>query len=127
MGELQDKLALAAAEAEAGEADQTDRPLPANVKVSRPNRARTKVLQVRLTDGELAALEAIAAERGQAASTVAREQLLSMIAMTGSALDVLTQVAAAADRIKELVNQAGPLESNPRPARVSQEQFSSPT
>jgi hypothetical protein len=35
-----DKLAAIAAEAEAAETDQTDRPIPAHVTVGRPNRAR---------------------------------------------------------------------------------------
>lgn len=104
---LEERLALAAAEAEAGEADQSDRPLPANVKVSRPNRARSKVLQVRLSDDEFAAVEAIAAQRGLPASTVAREELLAMIATAGTAMDVGAQLIAAADRIKELVRRVG--------------------
>ena len=108
---LEERLARIGDEAEAAEADQTDRPIPPHVKVSRPNRARSKVLQVRLSDEEFAAVEAIAAERGLPASTVAREQLLAMIATTGAVLDVGAQLVAAADRIKALVSQAGPFSS----------------
>lgn len=36
---LEQRLARIGDEAEAGEEDQTDRPIPAGVKVSRPNRA----------------------------------------------------------------------------------------
>lgn len=71
--------AAAAAEAEAGEADQTDGPIPNQVTVSRPNRARSKVLQVRLNPDEFDAIERIAAGRGLPPSTVAREHLLAMI------------------------------------------------
>ncbi|MGV0607366.1 hypothetical protein [Mycolicibacterium sp. XJ1904] len=49
---LDQKLDRIGAEAEAAEADQTDRPLPPHVKVSRPNQARSKVLQVRLNPEE---------------------------------------------------------------------------
>lgn len=37
---LEEKLALAAEEAEAGEEDQTIRPLPPYVKVTKPNRPK---------------------------------------------------------------------------------------
>lgn len=74
-----DRLAQIGAEAEAAESDQTDRPLPAHVNVTRPGRARSKVLQVRLNSDEFEALETIAAARGLPVSTVAREQLLGLI------------------------------------------------
>ncbi|MHA7661845.1 CopG family transcriptional regulator [Mycolicibacterium sp. HS_4_1] len=57
-------------------------PLPPHVKVSRPNRARAKVLKVWLNPGELDALEAIASERRLPVSTLARAQLLDLIAKT---------------------------------------------
>lgn len=79
MGNLDERLAQLAEEAEAGEADQTMRPLPPHVRVSRPGHARSKVLQVRLNRDELAALEAIAQRRGLPVSTVAREQLLRLL------------------------------------------------
>lgn len=102
-------------EIEAGEADQTDRPTPPHVKVSRPNRARSRVLQVRLTPEEFDAVERIAADRGLPASTVARERLLAMIAEDAATdMDVAAQLTAAADRIKELVGRVrGPFMASP--------------
>lgn len=67
-----------AAEAAAAEDIDDGAPLPAHVKVSRPNRARNKVLQVRLTDEEMSNLEAVAAFQGLPPSTVARDALLRM-------------------------------------------------
>ena len=71
------------AEAEAIAAAETDEddgtPLPDRVTVSRPNRARSKVLQVRLNDDEFEALEAIAARRDLPVSTIAREHLLELV------------------------------------------------
>lgn len=55
-------------------------PLPPHVKVSRPNRARAKVLEVLLNPEELEELEAIAAERDLPVGTVARGELLKYIA-----------------------------------------------
>ena len=75
---LDDRLVRLGAEAEAGEADQTDRPIPPHVKVSRPNQTRSKVLQVRLSPAEFEAIERIAQRRGLPSSTVAREQLLAL-------------------------------------------------
>lgn len=56
-----------------------DAPLPDHVQVSRPNRSRSKVLQVRLNDDEFEAIESIAAARHVPVSTVARDQLISLI------------------------------------------------
>jgi hypothetical protein len=70
---------------EAAEADQTERPLPAHVKVSRPGHARSKVLQVRLNPDEYDALERIADRRELPVSTIARAQLLKLIASERSA------------------------------------------
>lgn len=81
---LDDLLAEVADEAEAGEADQTERPIPEHVKVTRGN-PRSKVLQVRLNPDEMAALEAIADRRELPVSTVAREQLLRLIAADAAA------------------------------------------
>lgn len=77
------------------------------MKVSRPNRARSKVLQVRLNPEEFEAIERIAAARGQPASTVARERLLQMIQEDEriDVGDVAAQLSAAADQIKTLVAQ----------------------
>lgn len=100
---LDDRLAQLGDEAEAGEADQTDRPIPAHVKVTRGN-ARSKVLQVRLNEDEFAAIERIAARRELPASTVAREQLLKLIAAdeTDDPATALAQIQAAAEAIKTL-------------------------
>ncbi|MCV7384305.1 hypothetical protein [Mycolicibacter longobardus] len=63
--ELTDLLNRVAAEAEAT-IDQPDdgQPLPPHVKVSRPNRLRRRVRQVRLNPDELESLERLAARRG---------------------------------------------------------------
>jgi len=60
---LDDRLARIGDQAEAGERDQSDPPIPAHVTVSRSNRARSKVLQVQLNSEELEALEGIAAAK----------------------------------------------------------------
>jgi hypothetical protein len=71
------------AEAEAIAAAETDEDdgasLPDHVKVSRPGRARSRVLQVRLNPDEYEALERIAAVRDLPVSTIARAQLLEMV------------------------------------------------
>lgn len=68
-----------AAEAAAAEEIDDGAPLPAHVKVSRPNRARSKVLQVRLNPDEMESLEMVAYVRNQPVSTVARDALLAFI------------------------------------------------
>ena len=113
---LEDRLAEAAAEAEAGEADQTVRPIPPHVKIKR-GRPRSKVLQVRLNPEELEALERIAARRELPTSTIAREHLLTLITEESSAgADRLQQLIAAATRVKSLANDVredlGPLLSD---------------
>ena len=96
MGTLDDLLA-----AEAAETDQNDRPIPEHVTVSRPNRARSKVLQVRLNPDEFEAIERIAADRGLPPSTVARERLLAMIREElDEPADPATQLVAVADQIR---------------------------
>ncbi|HXS84396.1 MAG TPA: DUF6290 family protein [Mycobacterium sp.] len=80
-----------------------DAPLPKHVKVSRPGRARSKVLQVRLNDAEMEALEAIAEGRGLPVSTVARERLLELIedaASHAGAAGRLGRLLATAERLK---------------------------
>ena len=72
--------------------------------VSRPNQARSKVLQVRLNPEEYAAVERIAAERGLPASTVARDRLLAMIAEHDAPGDLAaqaTELAMLAGRLAE--------------------------
>lgn len=68
----------AAAEAEPDEDDGL--PLPPHVKVSRPGWEHRTVLEVSLNPEELDALEAIAAQRDLPVRTIAREQLLRLIA-----------------------------------------------
>jgi predicted transcriptional regulator len=94
--ELRDLINEEAKAAEAGEADQTIRPLPPHVKVSQPNRARSKVLQVRLNPDELDALERIADRRELPVSTIAREQLLRYITMENAGPNPLRDLIAAA-------------------------------
>jgi hypothetical protein len=96
---LEDRLADIADEAEAGEEDQTVRPIPAHVKVTRGN-VRSKVLQVRLNPDEYAAIERIAERRGLPASTVAREALLKLVADEDTPNQPLVTLVALADRIK---------------------------
>lgn len=79
---LEERLARIGDEAEAGEEDQTERPIPANVTVSRPNkgnRARSKVLQVRLAPTEYEVLEAAAELSGMTVSAFARQELLERV------------------------------------------------
>lgn len=66
-----------AAAAEAGK-DDLDVEIPPYVKTSRGG-PRTRVLQVRLNDDELAALEAMADKRSLPASTVVREMILNVL------------------------------------------------
>jgi Ribbon-helix-helix protein, copG family len=58
--------------------DDLDVEIPGHVTVTRGG-PRTRVLQVRLNDDELAALEALADARGLPASTVVREMILSAV------------------------------------------------
>ncbi len=66
----------AAAEAEAARDEDQDAPLPPHVKVSRPNLARSRVLEVRLNPEEYEALERLAKGRGLPMRTIARALLL---------------------------------------------------
>ncbi|HTH89881.1 hypothetical protein [Mycobacterium sp.] len=113
MGKKLEQALAEQSEIEAAEVDETDRPIPAHVNVSRPNRARSKVLQVRLNPEEFAAIEAIADRRGLPASTVARERLLSLIADEApvSGVDLVNQINQAARHLKELVDRFDPEES----------------
>lgn len=77
--ELRDLINEVAADAEAARGKDEDAPLPAHVTVSRPNRARSRVLQVRLNDDEFEAVERAAERRGLPASTVARDRLLALL------------------------------------------------
>lgn len=99
-------LDLIADEAEAAEAGETDQdtPIPSHVKITRGN-PRSKVLQVRLSPEELEALERIASRRELPVSTIAREQLLTLLGEELDVLDPAAQIAAAADRIKTLAGR----------------------
>lgn len=94
------------AEAEAIAAAETDEddgaPLPDNVSVSRPNRARSRVLQVRLNPEEYEAVERVAAARGLPVSTVARDWVLRSLNQERMSVgDPLAAIGEAADKIKE--------------------------
>jgi hypothetical protein len=79
MSKLEQALAEADEIEAAGGTTDPDAPLPDHIKVTRPGRARSKVLQVRLNPEEMAALEAIAERRNLPVSTVAREQILRLL------------------------------------------------
>lgn len=72
-------------EAAAAEAtkDDLDVKIPPHVKISRGG-PRTRVLQVRLNDDELAALEAMAEKRNLPPSTVVRELILNVLQPTAA-------------------------------------------
>ncbi|MFT4087790.1 MAG: DUF6290 family protein [Gordonia sp. (in: high G+C Gram-positive bacteria)] len=73
MSEIESKLDRAIAEAAEIE-DDPDRVVRADTKITRG--ARGRVLQVRLNDEEMAAIESLAEERGLPVSTLARDMLL---------------------------------------------------
>jgi hypothetical protein len=106
--ELRELLDEVAADAEAERGQDQDAPLPPHVKVSRPNRARSRVLQVRLNPDEFEAIERIAERRGLPASTVAREQLLAMVSddqagdSDSTAAALVDQLLLTASRLKDL-------------------------
>jgi uncharacterized protein YbaP (TraB family) len=99
--ELRALMDAEAAAAEAADDVDDGAPLPAGT-VSRPNVARSRVLQVRLNPEELAALEELAVRRGLPVSTIARAHLLGLIRESAE-LDPAAEIAAAADRIRALV------------------------
>jgi hypothetical protein len=118
---IDELLAAEGAAAEAFEDDQST-PYPENVKISRGN-PRSKVLQVRLNPDEFAAIERIAADRKLPASTVAREELLKLIAdeasddvPLGSRLAAtLTHMEAISSRLRQRLAEsvaAGNLTAN---------------
>jgi uncharacterized protein YbaP (TraB family) len=97
---IDELLAAEAAAAEAFEEDQSA-PYPEHVKITRS--PRSKVLQVRLNPEELEALERIAARRQLPVSTIAREQLLKLIAERP--VSQLQQLIAAVTEAKSLADQ----------------------
>lgn len=91
--------------------------------VSRPNRARSKVLHVRLSPEEFEAVERVAAARGLPASTVARDRLLAMVAEdSAESGDVGAELVAVVEQLQRIVGRV------PRrvAARSTSTQFSSP-
>ncbi len=121
--ELDDLLAEIADEAEATEhTTDRDAPLPAHVKVSQPGHARSKVLQVRLNPEELAALAAIAERRGLPVSTVAREQILRLVAAEQQPtqanpflelLNEMSRLGGLADEVRQQLVRIRVEEANP--------------
>lgn len=76
-GSIDQILDEAAADAEAAE-NEPGVTIESDVKITRGG-PRTRVLQVRLNDDELAALEALAESRGLPPSTVVRELILNVL------------------------------------------------
>lgn len=111
--ELRKLIEQEAESAEAARGQEFDGPLPDHVKVSRPGRARSKVLQVRLNPDELDALEAIAARRDLPVSTIAREQILKLLAQDeaaaapGTVLAAVTQLVTLATSIQDSLEDRG--------------------
>ena len=103
--ELHEILDEVAADAEAARGKDQDAPLPPHVTVSRPNRARSKVLQVRLNPEEMEAVERIAERRDLPPSTVARDWLLRMIRQDVEAEEAVmgTDVATLLHRLEVTV------------------------
>ena len=111
---LGQRLDRIGAEAEAAEADQTDRAIPANVTVTRPNQARSRVLQVRLNADEMDAVERIAERRGLPPSTVARERLLKMLKEDAApewTRDQQVNALKAVDIVRAVVSSSDPAQN----------------
>ena len=105
---LDDLLAEIGDEAETAEVDQVDKPIPPHVRVTRGN-PRSKVLQVRLNPEELESLERIARRRELPVSTIAREQLLRLIAEDHlgnprALAELRERLAGAADTILQVAD-----------------------
>lgn len=101
--DLMDDEARAAEEAP--DEDDGQPPIP-RVTVSRPNRARSKVLQVRLNPDEFEAIERIAEARELPVSTVAREQLLKLLEVDEATLRTnLTLLIDAAGHMTMLARE----------------------
>jgi predicted DNA-binding ribbon-helix-helix protein len=90
-GDLEAELAD---EAEAAEANP-DAPITDRSTVTRGH-ARSKVLQVRLNQDEFDAIERLAERRQLPVSTIAREQLLQLIATNDDPTDRLAQLQTSA-------------------------------
>ncbi len=113
MGKRLDQALAEAEEIEAAEATaRADAPIPRHVKVSKPNRTRPRVLQIRLSEAEYAALEQVARRRDLPVSAVAREQLLPLVlpqqSRELSILAASTQLIEVATFLRESVAAGGP-------------------
>jgi hypothetical protein len=109
---LRDLIDQETAATEAAQGQEWEGPLPDHVTVSRPGRARSKVLQVRLNPEEFDALEQIAAQRELPVSTVAREQLLGLIAREAQsgetqAQELIWQLTMVTDRLRAVLHVDG--------------------
>ncbi len=82
-----DLEAFLRAEAEHAEMNK-DAPLTAETVVSRPGGSRGRVYSIRLTDDEVAALEAAAEQAGIPASTLARTWILERLAEDDGSTDL---------------------------------------
>lgn len=83
-------------EAEHAEAHRDD-PIPAEARGTRPNRAKSVMLSLRLNPDELAAVQALARERGVPASALVRGWIVQRLAAERSAP---TDTAAVVDRLE---------------------------
>lgn len=103
--------------------EDNGQPLPPHVKVSRPNRARGKVLQIRLSDAELAELEAIAERRGQQVSAFARDELLAVAARDQvkpqEVVNLVGSLMLMTDRLRQIVGAPSLAEVEARIPKVS--------
>lgn len=106
--ELRELIDRETAETDAAQGQEWEGSLPDHVTVSRPGRVRSKVLQVRLNPEEFDALEQIAAQRDLPVSTVAREQLLGLIARDAQsretgAQELIGQLTLVTDRLRAML------------------------
>lgn len=111
--ELRDLIDQETEAAEAARGQEWDGPLPDHVKVSRPNQARSKVLQIRLNPEDFEALEAIATRRDLPVSTIAREQLLKLLAPDQSGATPGTMLAAVGELVSLATSIQETLASQP--------------
>ena len=85
---------------------------------------RTKVLQIRLSDGELAELERVAESRGFPPSTVAREAILRLINPDAArSAEVSRLIEHFTQFVSEFVRGSDESNPEPRPTRVTKANF----
>jgi hypothetical protein len=87
---------LIAEEAEYGELHR-DNPIPADARVTRPNRARSVMFSLRLNPDELAAVQDLARESDVPASALVRGWIMQRLAAERSAP---TDTAAVVERLE---------------------------